>query len=47
VDGVAGPVFMLNATARIDLSATIPFLGKYQRYYFVQEAGDWKIFAIL
>ncbi len=47
VDGIAGPVFMLNATARIDLSATIPFLGKYQRYYFVQEAGDWKIFAIL
>ncbi|MCX7040958.1 MAG: hypothetical protein NT005_17735 [Spirochaetes bacterium] len=47
VDGVAGPVLMLNATARIDLSATIPFLGKYQRYYFLQEAGDWKIFAIL
>jgi hypothetical protein len=47
VDGVMGTVFLLNATARVDLSATIPFLGKYQRYYFVQEAGDWKIFAIL
>lgn len=47
VDGMAGPVFLLNATARIDLSATIPFLGKYQRYYFAQDSGDWKIFAIL
>ena len=47
VDGVSGKVFMLNAEARVDLSSTIPFLGKYQRYYFHEVAGDWKIFAIL
>ena len=47
VDGVDGRVYRLNAEALVDLSATIPFLGKYQRYYFREEAGDWKIFAIL
>jgi hypothetical protein len=47
VDGVNGRVYRLNAEALVDLSATIPFLGKYQRYYFREEAGDWKIFAIL
>ena len=47
VDGIAGKVYRLNAEALVDLSATIPFLGTYQRYYFREEAGDWKIFAIL
>ena len=47
VDGVAGDVFMLNVQSRMDLSAGIPFWSSYQRYYFVQEAGNWVIFAIL
>jgi hypothetical protein len=47
VDGVSGRVYVLNAEALVDLSSTIPFLGKYQRYYFREDAGDWKIFAIL
>jgi hypothetical protein len=47
VSGVGPKAYRLNAEAKVDLSATIPFLGKYQRYYFVQDGGDWKIFAIL
>lgn len=47
VSGVEGEVYRLNAEARMDLSSTIPFLGKHQQYYFLQDGGDWKIFAIL
>lgn len=47
VSGIASKVYRLNAEARVDLSSTIPFLGKYQRYYFVEDGGDWKMFAIL
>lgn len=47
VEGVTGDVYMLNVQARLDLSAGIPFWSGYQRYYFVQEAGSWVIFAIL
>jgi len=47
VDGVTGDVYMLNVQSRVDLSSGIPFWSSYQRYYFVQEAGSWVIFAIL
>jgi len=47
VEGVTGDVYMLNVQSRIDLSAGIPFWSSYQRYYFIQEAGNWVIFAIL
>jgi hypothetical protein len=47
VDGVTGDIYMLNVQSRMDLSAGIPFWSSYQRYYFVQEAGNWVIFAIL
>jgi hypothetical protein len=47
VSGVAGKVYRLNAEALMDLSSTIPFLGKHQQYYFREDGGDWKIFAIL
>lgn len=47
VDGVTGNVYMLNVQSRLDLSAGIPFWSSYQRYYFVQEEGNWVIFAIL
>ena len=47
VDGVTGDVYMLNVQSRMDLSTGIPFWSSYQRYYFIQEAGNWVIFAIL
>jgi hypothetical protein len=47
VDGVPGPVYMLNVKAREDLSSGLPIWSTYQSYYFVNEGGDWKIFAIL
>jgi len=47
VEGVEGPVYVLNAKAKIDLSESIPFWSTYQRYYFAQDGGDWKIFALL
>ena len=47
VDGVTGDIYMLNVQSRMDLSAGIPFWSSYQRYYFVQEAGNWVIFAIM
>ena len=46
VEGVAGPVYALNVKARKDLSASLPIWSTYQRYYFVKEGSDWKIFAI-
>jgi len=47
VDDVTGTVYELNVRARTDLSDSIPFWSTYQKYYFVQEGGDWLIFAIL
>jgi hypothetical protein len=47
VEGVEGPVYVLNAKAKIDLSASIPIWSTYQRYYFVKDGNDWKIFALL
>jgi hypothetical protein len=47
VEGVQGTVYVLNAKAKIDLSASIPIWSTYQRYYFVKDGEDWKIFALL
>ncbi len=47
VDGVSGPVYVLNVRSKADLSATIPFWSTYQKYYFVQENSEWVVFAIL
>jgi hypothetical protein len=41
-----GPVYLLTAETRLDLSAQIPFWSRFQEYYFAQEDGAWKIFAI-
>jgi hypothetical protein len=47
VEGVSGTVYLLNVKAKVDLSGSIPFWSTYQKYYFVLDKGDWKIFAIL
>jgi hypothetical protein len=47
VEGVSGAVYLLNVKAKVDLSGSIPFWSAYQKYYFVMDKGDWKIFAIL
>ena len=47
VDGVTGAVYELNVKAKADMSSSIPFWSTYQKYYFVQEDGNWLIFAIL
>ncbi|HEY9595703.1 MAG TPA: hypothetical protein VHE79_14585, partial [Spirochaetia bacterium] len=46
VDGVTGPVYVLNVVAKSDLSDLIPFWSTYQKYYFVEQDGHWVIFAI-
>lgn len=43
---VGGPVYLLGAKARMDLSDMIPFLTTWQAYYFRSVDGAWKIFAI-
>ncbi|MGO9310321.1 MAG: hypothetical protein ACLQDL_15045 [Spirochaetia bacterium] len=47
VDGVTGTVYELNVQSKEDLSSRIPFWSAYQKYYFVQDGGEWLIFAIL
>jgi hypothetical protein len=41
-----GPIYLLTVKTRLDLSGTIPFWTRFQDYYFRQESGGWKIFAI-
>jgi hypothetical protein len=41
-----GPVYLLTAETRLDLSDQIPFWSRFQEYYFAEEEGAWKIFAI-
>ncbi len=38
--------YLLTVKTRLDLSDTIPFWTRFQEYYFTQEQGAWKIFAI-
>ena len=47
VDGVSGPVYVLNVKARQDLTSSLPIWSTYQTYYFAKDGSDWKIFAIL
>jgi len=46
VDGVSGPVYVLNGKAMANLSDSIPFWADYMEFYFRQENGSWSIFAI-
>ena len=41
-----GPVYLLTAKARRDLSGTIPFWTTWQGYYFRAVNGTWRMFAI-
>jgi hypothetical protein len=41
-----GEEYLLTVKTRLDLSDTIPFWTRFQDYYFAEEGGDWKIFAI-
>jgi hypothetical protein len=43
---VGGPVYLLGAKARMDLSDTIPFWTTWQAYYLHPVDGAWRIFAI-
>ena len=47
VPGVSAPVYSLSIRAKMDLSKALPFWSTYQRYYFVNDNGQWKIFALL
>ncbi len=47
VSDVSGTVYSLSVRSTKDLSKSIPFWSTYQRYYFMEEDGSWKIFAIL
>jgi hypothetical protein len=42
----AGEEYLLTVKTRLDLSATIPFWTRFQDYYFAQQMGAWRIFAI-
>ena len=41
-----GQEYLLTVKTRLDLSDTIPFWTRFQDYYFAEEKGAWKIFAI-
>jgi hypothetical protein len=47
VSGVTGDVYSLSVQSKADLSKAIPFWSAFQRYYFVDDGGTWKVFAIL
>jgi len=42
----SGEEYLLTVKTRLDLSDTIPFWTRFQDYYFAEEMGGWKIFAI-
>ena len=41
-----GEEYLLTVKTRLDLSDTIPFWTRFQDYYFAEQMGAWKIFAI-
>jgi hypothetical protein len=41
-----GDEYLLTVKTRLDLSEKIPFWTRFQDYYFAEEMGAWKIFAI-
>ena len=45
-DETGGPVYLLTAKTRRDLSDTIPFWTTWQGYYFRATGGAWRMFAI-
>jgi len=47
VEGVGGPVYVLNVKSTADLSADIPFWAAYMQFYFAAEGSSWVIFAIM
>jgi hypothetical protein len=47
VEGVEGPVYVLNAKSTVDLSDSIPFWAGYMQFYYVVEKGVWVVFAIM
>ena len=42
----AGEEYLLTVKTRLDLSDKIPFWTRFQDYYFAEQKGAWKIFAI-
>lgn len=45
-DQSRGEEYLLTVKTRLDLSDTIPFWTRFQDYYFAEEMGAWRIFAI-
>lgn len=41
-----GEEYLLTVKTRLDLSDKIPFWTRFQDYYFAEQMGAWKIFAI-
>ncbi|MGA2764622.1 MAG: hypothetical protein ABSG17_14800 [Spirochaetia bacterium] len=44
---VSGTVYSLSVRSKTDLSKALPFWTDFQRYYFVNDNGAWKIFALM
>jgi len=42
----SGEEYLLTVKTRLDLSDKIPFWTRFQDYYFAEEMGAWRIFAI-
>jgi hypothetical protein len=42
----SGDEYLLTVKTRLDLSDKIPFWTRFQDYYFAEESGAWRIFAI-
>lgn len=47
VADVSGTVYSLSVRSKTDLSKALPFWTDFQRYYFVNDNGAWKIFALM
>jgi len=45
-DQSSGEEYLLTVKTRLDLSDKIPFWTRFQDYYFAEEMGAWRIFAI-
>lgn len=45
-DQSRGEEYLLTVKTRLDLSDKIPFWTRFQDYYFAEEMGAWRIFAI-
>jgi hypothetical protein len=45
-DMVTGPEYLLGARSRLELSQQVEFWTRFSDFYFTQENGAWRIFAI-